>query len=105
MWLLSLDGLKLPGRAAARSRPTDGFSAMTRVLLMGLCPSLATLSRLMGAGTCADRPVRLAERVRDDRVRHAEAGALPAAHARGEDGREHASSSVHDGPAGVTGAD
>src|SRR4051812_18845099 len=33
MWLLSFEGLKLPGSAAARSRPTEGFSAMTRVLL------------------------------------------------------------------------
>src|SRR3954453_10033839 len=33
MWLLSLEGWKLPGSAAARSRATDGFSAMTRVLL------------------------------------------------------------------------
>src|SRR3954470_24819570 len=43
MWLLSLEGLKLPGSAAARSRPTDGFSAMTRVLLTQ--PSLATSAR------------------------------------------------------------
>src|SRR5690242_20745536 len=34
-YVFSFDGLYEPGSAAARSRPTEGFSAMTSVLLMG----------------------------------------------------------------------
>src|SRR3954465_1083275 len=51
MWLLFLDGLKLPGRAAARSRPTEGFSAMTRVLLMASATHVTGRCRL--ASTCS----------------------------------------------------
>src|SRR3954462_7430872 len=102
MWLLSLDGLKLPGSAAARSRPTDGFSAMTRVLLTR--SSLAALSPAaisVGTGSRSHRPAGLPQRVGDDRVRHAEADPLAAPNCRGEDRREHAPATVDHRPARV----
>src|SRR4051812_28292872 len=107
MWLLSLEGLKLPGSAAARSRPTDGFSAMTRVLLTR--SSLASASaagtdrafRSMSAGARAHRAGGLGERVGHDRIRHAEADAVATSDRRGEDRGDHAPAPVDHRPAGV----
>src|SRR4051812_4092076 len=105
MWLLSLDGLKLPGSAAARSRPTDGFSAMTRVLLTEV--SLATSSPgavSVRARPRPHRPVCLAERPGHDRIRHPEADALPAPHGGPEDRGDHAPAAVDHGATRVAGA-
>src|SRR3954467_4363312 len=101
MWLLSLDGLKLPGSAAARSRPTEGFSAMTRVLLMALRPSVPTLSPSMGAGTRAHHPACITQRARHHRVPHPEAGAPPAARAVREDRGQPGAAAVHGRTPGV----
>src|SRR4051812_48525132 len=104
MWLLSFDWVKLPGSAAARSRPTDGFSAMTSVLAMASF-SVATAPTSMSAGSLPPPPVRLAGRDRHDGIGHPEARALPAADARREDRGEHASAAVHHRPARVAGTD
>src|SRR5215210_7395643 len=73
-----------PGSTPVRSRPTDGFSAMTSVLAM--CRSrLAALSA--GAGTCRDRLARARENPPDDRVR--DAVAAPGAGRRGGEDRRH----------------
>src|SRR4051794_27443495 len=101
MWLLSLEGLKLPGSADARSRPTDGFSAMTRVLLTR--SSLASASAAaracalsMRARSSSHGAARLPERVRHDRVGHAEAHPLVPADRGREDRGDDAPLPVDD---------
>src|SRR4051812_35103931 len=101
-WVLSFDGLYEPGSAAARSRPTDGFSAMTRVLLMLGVRRYALLS--MGAGPSPDRPTGPRQRTAHDAVRHAEAAPLPPSDRRGEDGCDHVSPAVDHRTARVAGA-
>src|SRR3954453_17453030 len=43
-YVLSFDGVYVPGSADERSRPTEGFSAMTRVLLMAVSRRYAPMS-------------------------------------------------------------
>src|SRR4051794_29291492 len=89
-----------PGSARVRSRPTDGFSAMTSVLAMRR-PTVA--GRSTGTGAGGDRPRGLRERGADDRVGHPEAAAR-ARRGRGEDGRHDAPAAVHHRAARVAAA-
>src|ERR1700712_4332118 len=117
---------KEPGRTLARSRPTDGFSAMTSVLPTRrsvaarrtrlthppcrIRAGTATELRRPAAPGCSvaagprgdpDVAVRRPQRRGHDVVGNAEAAALAPARRRREDRADDATAPVHEGPAAV----
>src|SRR6185295_12618943 len=80
-----------PGRTRVRSRPTDGFSAMTNVLPMS--PGRVAQSPSTATRPGADRAGGVGELVANDVVRYGVAAAR-AGGGRGEDRRHDAAGAV-----------